>query len=123
MGARDGAVSCCALAGWAVGDTHNTQPFHLCCPPHTHTQAAQRGVKQAAPTQPDPEDPCAAHYGDYPMVQSTQVTQRKWTRVEQLTPALQGQKVRQTGFLGGFMVAVVWCSSTSSQQCCVHAVR
>ena len=56
-------------------------------------QAQQRGVKQAAPTQADPDDPCAANYGDYPMVQSTEITQRKWTRVEQLTPALKGEKV------------------------------
>jgi hypothetical protein len=58
------------------------------------TQAQQRGVKQAAPTQPDADDPCAPNYGDYAMVQSTQVTQRKWTRVEQLGPELAGQKVR-----------------------------
>lgn len=50
-------------------------------------------MKQAAPTQPDPEDPCAANYGDYAMVQSTEITQRKWTKVEQLTPDLAGQKV------------------------------
>jgi len=56
-------------------------------------QAQQRGVKQAAPTQPDPEDPCAASYGDYTMVQSTEITQRKWTKVDQLTPALKGEKV------------------------------
>lgn len=56
-------------------------------------QAQQRGVKQAAPTQPDPDDPCAANYGDYAMVQSTEITGRKWTKVEQLTPELAGQKV------------------------------
>jgi hypothetical protein len=52
-------------------------------------------VKQAAITQADPEDPCAASYGDYAMVQSTEITQRKWTKVDQLTPELQGQKVCQ----------------------------
>lgn len=56
-------------------------------------QAQQRGVKQAAPTQPDADDPCAASWGDYPMVQSTEITGRHWTRVEELTPEKQGQEV------------------------------
>lgn len=51
-------------------------------------------MKQAALTQPDPEDPCAANYGDYAMVQSTEITQRKWIKVDQLTPDMAGQKVR-----------------------------
>lgn len=62
-------------------------------------RAQQRGVKQAAPTQPDPDDPCAANYGDYAMVQSTEITGRKWTKVEQLTPELAGQKVLVRGRL------------------------
>jgi len=50
-------------------------------------------VKQAAITQPEPDDPLAERYGDYPMVQSTQVTGRQWQRVEQLTPDLEGKEV------------------------------
>lgn len=68
-------------------------PFVAQFPAHS-LQAAQRGVKQAAPTQADPDDPCAANYGDYAMVQSTEISGRKWTKVEQLTPDLAGQKVK-----------------------------
>ncbi|KAF8065924.1 IBI1 [Scenedesmus sp. PABB004] len=62
-------------------------------------RAAQRGVKQAAPTQPDADDPCASRWGDYPMVQSTEVTGRKWTPVDKLTPDLIGQEVLVRGRL------------------------
>jgi hypothetical protein len=62
-------------------------------------------VKQAALTQPDPEDPCAANYGDYAMVQSTEITQRKWIKVDQLTPDMAGQKVR--GDKGRLVIACV----------------
>jgi hypothetical protein len=51
-------------------------------------------VKQAAPTQPDADDPCASQWGDYALVQSQEITGRKWTKVEQLTKQLSGQEVR-----------------------------
>ena len=57
--------------------------------------APQRGVKQAAITQPEEGDPLGAKYGDPPMVQSTEQTGRVWTKVEDLTPALEGQTVRR----------------------------
>jgi len=56
-------------------------------------RAQQRGVKQAAPTQADPDDPLQDHYGDVAMVQSATVTDRKWTKVEDLSPDIEGQKV------------------------------
>lgn len=55
---------------------------------------SQRGVKQAAITQPEEGDPLADKYGDPPMCQSTERTGRTWTRVEELTPALEGKTVR-----------------------------
>lgn len=55
--------------------------------------AAQRGVKQAAITQPEEGDPLGHKYGDPPMVQSTEQTGRTWTRVEELTPDLAGKTV------------------------------
>jgi hypothetical protein len=61
------------------------------CP--TSKQAQQRGVKQAAPTQPDADDPCASQWGDYALVQSQEITGRNWTKVEQLTKELSGQEV------------------------------
>ncbi|KAI8471261.1 MAG: hypothetical protein J3K34DRAFT_417622 [Monoraphidium minutum] len=54
---------------------------------------ATRGVKAAAMTQPEADDPLGHKYGDPPMVQSTEQTGRTWTRVEELTPALAGQTV------------------------------
>ncbi len=57
-------------------------------------QAAQRGVKAAIMTQPDPEDPLKEHYGDYGMIQSQGQSGRVWTKVESLSPALSEQKVR-----------------------------
>eukprot|EP00775_Hariotina_reticulata_P013281 gene13281-13412_t len=62
-------------------------------------RAQQRGVKQAAITQPDPDDPLGAKYGDYPMVQSTQITGRQWHKVDQLTPELEGKEVLIRGRL------------------------
>ncbi|WIA17369.1 hypothetical protein OEZ85_014230 [Tetradesmus obliquus] len=62
-------------------------------------RAQQRGVKQAAPTQPDADDPCASQWGDYALVQSQEITGRKWTKVEQLTPELSGQEVLVRGRL------------------------
>jgi len=55
--------------------------------------AAQRGVKAAVMTQPEEGDPLAAKYGDAPMVQSQGQSGRVWTRVDALTPAMQGQAV------------------------------
>jgi aspartyl-tRNA synthetase len=52
--------------------------------------AAQRGVKQAAPTAADPDDPLKAQYGDPPLVQSAGPSAgsgRVWTPLEDLTPA------------------------------------
>lgn len=87
-----------------------TLPFVFFLPPHS-LQAAQRGVKQAAPTQADPDDPCAANYGDYAMVQSTEISGRKWTKVEQLTPDLAGQKVRGWCCQGVPAAALHWRKS------------
>ena len=44
-------------------------------------------------TQPEPDDPLKAQYGDTPIVQSQAVTGRKWLRVDELTPLLKDQKV------------------------------
>ena len=54
-------------------------------------------------TQPDPEDPLGDRYGDPPMVQSTERTGRTWTRVEDLSPELEGKTVRPGG--GGWKLA------------------
>ncbi|GFR50951.1 hypothetical protein Agub_g13271 [Astrephomene gubernaculifera] len=56
-------------------------------------RAAQRGVKAAVMTQPDPEDPLRAQYGDYPLVQSQGQSGRSWTQVEALNKELSEQKV------------------------------
>lgn len=92
-GAKAAWISCCSSKSqqWPAWRSRGRQQWSNCL--SCDLQAQQRGVKQAAPTQPDPEDPCAANYGDYAMVQSTQITGRKWTKVEQLTPELAGQKV------------------------------
>lgn len=55
--------------------------------------ALQRGVKQSALTQPDPDDPLAHKYGDPPMVQSTEQTGRTWAKVDTLNPSLVGRTV------------------------------
>jgi aspartyl-tRNA synthetase len=51
-------------------------------------ETAQRGVKQAAPTQADPDDPLKEKYGDPKLVQSTAVTGRTWLPLSALTPQL-----------------------------------
>ena len=56
-------------------------------------QAAQRGQKQSVATQPDADDPLAAHCGDTELVQSAAQTGRVWTDVGQLLPGLAGQTV------------------------------
>jgi hypothetical protein len=89
--------------------------FLLVCSPTlcpTCTQAQQRGVKQAAPTQPDADDPCASQWGDYALVQSQEITGRKWTKVEQLTPELSGQEVRPQLML---QEAAAGCSNISTR--------
>ena len=56
-------------------------------------QAAARGKKTAAVTEPDPDDPLASQYGDLPMVQSVEVTDKKWTAVSNLTTELENTEV------------------------------
>jgi hypothetical protein len=72
---------------------HAPTPAAPAAPTRFQAQA-QRGVKQAAITQPEPDDPVGHKYGDPPMVQSTEQTGRKWTRVEDLKPSMEGQTVR-----------------------------
>lgn len=57
------------------------------------TQAAMRGVKQAAMTQPEADDPLKEMYGDLEMVQSKTSATKAFTRVEDLEPSLAGQQV------------------------------
>lgn len=59
-------------------------------------QAAARGQKQAAPTQPDENDPLKDKYGDAERIQSQQITKRRWTRVEALDKSLENQTVQQS---------------------------
>eukprot|EP00891_Asterochloris_glomerata_P001357 jgi/Astpho2/1357/Aster-06218 len=56
-------------------------------------QAAEQAARLAALTQSDPNDPLRQQYGDSPLIQSRSVTGRKWTAIDKLTPALEGQKV------------------------------
>ena len=58
-------------------------------------QAAEQAARLAALTQSDPNDPLRQQYGDSPLIQSRSVTGRKWTAIDKLTPALEGQKVGQ----------------------------
>lgn len=58
-----------------------------------HAQAAMRGVKQAAMTQPEADDPLKEMYGDLEMVQSKTSATKAFTRVEDLEPSLAGQQV------------------------------
>jgi len=60
------------------------------------SQAAARGQKQAAPTQPDENDPLKDKYGDTQLIQSQNISKRKWTRVEVLDKSLENQQVQQT---------------------------
>lgn len=48
------------------------------------SQAAQRGQKQAVPTEADANDPLKDQYGDSELVQSQNKTRRTWTRVDTL---------------------------------------
>lgn len=59
----------------------------------TYLQAAARGQKQAAPTQPDENDPLKEQYGDAQLVQSQTTTARTWTRVEALNKELKNAQV------------------------------
>ena len=52
-----------------------------------------RGVKQAAMTQADPEDPLREQYGDLELVQSKTVGTKTYTRVEDLSAEMKGQRV------------------------------
>lgn len=81
----------------------------FCTPAPATLQAAQRGQKQAPATQADPDDPLRDHYGDSELVQSAVVTDRKWTDVLQLTPALAGQKVGA----GKAGASCMWCARSS----------
>ena len=63
------------------------------------TQAAARGQKQAAPTQPDENDALKEQYGDAQLVQSQTTTERKWTRVETLNKDLEDQQVHSGLFI------------------------
>ena len=56
-------------------------------------QAASRGQKQAAPTQPDENDPLRDKYGDTQLIQSQSISKRTWTRVEALDKSLENQQV------------------------------
>ncbi|MEW5315913.1 MAG: hypothetical protein WDW38_007311 [Sanguina aurantia] len=60
-------------------------------------RAAARGVKQVVVTQPEESDPLASMYGDHALIQSSEVTNRKWTDVHTLTAASQGEKVLLRG--------------------------
>lgn len=51
---------------------------------HFFAQAAQRGQKQAVSTEADASDPLKDQYGDSELVQSQNITKRKWSRVESL---------------------------------------
>lgn len=56
-------------------------------------KASMRGVKQAAMTQPEEDDPLKANYGDMEMIQSKTSNTKVFIRVEDLTPDMKGQKV------------------------------
>ncbi|GAX82774.1 hypothetical protein CEUSTIGMA_g10200.t1 [Chlamydomonas eustigma] len=56
-------------------------------------KVALRGVKQAAMTTADPDDPLRDQYGDLELVQSKTSCTKSFVRVEDLNEALVGQKV------------------------------
>ncbi len=60
-------------------------------------QAAQRGQKAAAPTQPDADDPLKDKYGDMILVQSQGQSSRTWTQLSELSPAREGMVVGRGG--------------------------
>lgn len=96
-------------------------------------QAAARGKKTAAVTEADPDDPLASQYGDLPMVQSVEVTDKKWTAVSNLTTELENTEVSALLHLVKYkerrMLVVLWpiASHLSLLQVLVrarlHAVR
>ena len=97
------------LSSGEVSDKHLKGPLdHLegCCRPlatscscrpipGVELQAAEQAARLAALTQSDPNDPLRQQYGDSPLIQSRSVTGRKWTAIDKLTPALEGQEVGQ----------------------------
>lgn len=54
---------------------------------------AQWTQKAVPIDQADPDDPLKEKYGDAPLIQSQGLTQRRWTHVTDLTPALVGETV------------------------------
>lgn len=63
-----------------------------------------RGVKQAAMTQPEADDPLKEMYGDLEMVQSKTSATKAFTRVEDLEPSLAGQQVGSSNTAHGLWV-------------------
>lgn len=59
--------------------------------------AAQRGQKQAVPTEADANDPLKDQYGDSELVQSQNKTKRTWTRVESLAKDSEDAQVLLRG--------------------------
>jgi hypothetical protein len=55
-----------------------------------------RGVKQAAMTQPEPDDPLKDKYGDMQMVQSTSMCTKAFVKVHELDSSCKGQQVEVT---------------------------
>lgn len=60
-------------------------------------KAAQRGQKAAIITEADPTDPLKDCYGDFKLVQSTEITGKNWTSVRELSEDLKGQTVLLRG--------------------------
>lgn len=56
-------------------------------------QAAQRGQAAAILTQAEEGDPLGEHYGDPPLIQSQSRSDKVWTEISDIIPALEGQKV------------------------------
>jgi hypothetical protein len=59
-----------------------------------YVQAAQRGQAAAVLTRPEEGDALGAHYGDPPLIQSQAISGRVWHEISDITPELEGQKVR-----------------------------
>ncbi len=104
----------CVAAAAAPQNSPHTHKTHKHYPPQSTKQAPQpqRGVKASAITQPEADDPLADKYGDPPMVQSTEQTGRVWTKVEALTPELEGKTVRGAAAVvgggGGWLSSSSW---------------
>ncbi|CAG9466284.1 unnamed protein product [Pedinophyceae sp. YPF-701] len=62
-------------------------------------RAQQRGQKEAPVDRPDPDDPLKDRYGDLPLIQSAERTDRVWTTVADLTAADAGKEVLLRGRL------------------------